>query len=59
MRYRDAVKLHKDDEVTLKATGETAQVLDAWTEIEWPGLVFIELVSHEKGWQQITHKEIV
>lgn len=42
MRFRDAKRLHNEDEVIVKETGRVACVLNAWVPDESPKVVLIE-----------------
>lgn len=42
MTFRNAKKLHNEDEVTIKTTGETLWVLNAWVPDDNSKVVLIE-----------------
>jgi len=62
MRLRDAKKLHNGDEVTIKDTGETVIVLNAYGDRGWSltpdiGTWFIEANTND-GFCVLTHLEV-
>lgn len=59
MTIRQAEKLHNEDEVTIKKTGEVVTVLSAYTDVvEGKKTVFIEACSKRDGFMVLSHKEI-
>jgi len=55
MRARDAIKLHKGDEVVDKKTGESIYVICAFEE---PGVVMIEGTAKHSGYNHWTHRQV-
>ncbi len=51
MTFRDAKKLHSGDQVTLKSTGETGEVLSAELNEE-SRIVLVEALFHESGYMK-------
>ena len=63
MTFRNAKKLHNEDEVTVKETGEVVRVLSTITKGPNDGLrrptVFIETVSKDTNhWDEYMHTEV-
>lgn len=56
MQFKDALKLHNEDEVTVKRTGEVVNVINTWTEGK---TVYIETETAEDGFTTLTHKEVM
>lgn len=54
MTFRNAKRLHNEDEVTVKRTGEVLWVLDAWVPEDNPKVVLIEC---DDG-NTYTHREV-
>lgn len=55
MTFRNAKKLHNEDEVVVKSTGEVVEVLNAYVEDK---NVIIECCTYDKGFCKLTHREI-
>lgn len=57
MTFRNAKKLHNEDEVVSKKTGEVLTVLSAYVENK---NVILECVGYKgQGYQTLTHKQIM
>ena len=56
MTFRNAKKLHNEDEVILKKTGEVLMVKSAWVENK---TVMLECVDYENHFDTYTHKQIM
>lgn len=55
MTFRQAKKLHNEDEVMVKETGEIVTVINAYVEDK---NVMIECCTYDRGYCTLTHKEI-
>jgi hypothetical protein len=61
MRYRDAKKLHNEDEVIFKATGESLKVLSIkpiHPDNKAIRLIDIEVSGPKWGYRWVTHLEV-
>jgi hypothetical protein len=56
MNYGEALKLHNEDEVTVKSTGEVVRVIS--TEIDPDNKVVITYAMTNKGYTGLNHNEI-
>lgn len=56
MKYREAKKLHKDDEVTHRETKRICQVLSIRVT---PKIIEVELLHPTEGWMVVGHTEIL
>jgi hypothetical protein len=55
MTFQKAKKLHNEDEVILKQTGEVLTVTSAWVEDK---TVHLECVDYENSYYKLTHKQV-
>lgn len=55
MTFRNAKKLHNEDEVCSKKTGEVLTVLSAYVEGK---NVILECVDYENRYETYTHKQV-
>jgi hypothetical protein len=60
MTFRQAKKLHNEDEVTIKETGEVVEVITAYTEPDSNGkpAAWVEVCSPIYGYVKLHHAEI-
>lgn len=57
MRKRDVLKLHNEDEVLLKKTGESLRVLHTWKD-KRTNSVFLEVIGKQTGWKVLYSQEV-
>ena len=57
MILKDAMKLHNEDEVTLKKTGEIVSVLNAWPSAD-KKTINIEYATRSGGYGVTDHKKV-
>ena len=59
MTFRAAQKLHNEDEVTVKKTGEIVTILNAYLDlVEGKPMVFVDVCTKDDGFTTLSHKEI-